>query len=363
MAALHKAATETVDSGPSFLGDMKPDGVTEPAPAPATDPPASDPPPEDAPDGPPEISDAPANKKSTAKEIADWKNLKKEVVESRAAVQRHKEELETLRQQHATELAELKDKASTPADYDEIKQRAAEMEAELAAVRVEASQEYKDEILAPWTAIQERADELAGLYEIDVDAFKKALAEPDRAKRNKALGEMIAGMDELDRAEIRDMVRDTQTLIVKDQQIRHKASEAAKEIEGRRKERETVAQKEARTKYESGIKTTLATFKDTLPFVPIKEGDTADSFYAGLAKKSMDTAFNAADPDVQAAAVTAIHVMPRLVEQNRFLQAKLKEAQDAIAAYTQATPGLKPSGADPSSKADTPSGWHPGFGT
>ena len=191
----------------------------------------------------------------------------------------------------------------------------------------------------PLEAIGTAAEELAKANDIDPDAFLDALSERDRAKRNKALEPLIAGLSDLDKSEALQMLRDTQALLDKHDKMVANASDAKAELEGMTKAQTERAKAEFRKNLEYGVADVIQSFKDRVPFMPLAEGETLDAVMENIRTQSLDANFDTANPKVQAYAIAAGVILPRLVKQYRAVEAAKKSAEDRIAKLTAGGPG------------------------
>lgn len=270
------------------------------------------------------------------------------------------QELERVRTEYEAKLKDLQERASALPELEEKAKRFEEAERELSIHRIESSQEYRDVVLAPLDAIGGRADAIAEKYELDKDAMASAIAERDPANRASKLSEIVNGMDDVEKFEVLEMARDAQKVLATADRMREKAAAAKAELEKITAEKQTNAQKQFQQALEAETRATVEGLKQRIPFIPLKEGETNELFWAGAEKAVREMAFDPTDAQQLAFAKAAAYLLPRAQRQLVQVQQELAKAQDRVKKFTSATPSLVPSGSDPRHGADTGPGWYPG---
>jgi len=356
------------DNIPDVLGGML--AALEPA-APATTPvPEVAPPAADAPaitslDSPPVeepkktengdgFDDFPAEPPGARsdKSKADWKGLRERAKSESLLRLERENELAALK----PKLDELQTKAARIAELEEKANGFDEAQKELSIARVEGTAEYKRTITAPFEAITESLETIATANSIDVEDIYNAVLERDPVARREAIEEIVTGLSITDQHEILQASKDAQVLLAKRDEIRANAANARAELDAINSEKETQAQKVSREKYETSLKTTTDTFLKKIPFVSLKDGETAEGVFNLIHEKAKDINMATADPGMQAYAAAAGFLMPRMVEQQRATEAKLKAAEARIAEIMASKPthgGNSGSVAPPSQSADS----------
>lgn len=257
------------------------------------------------------------------------------------------------RDANAAKIKELEAKLASVTELEEKAKFADDAEKELALYKVESSREFQRTITKPLEAIGVAAEALAKRNDIEPEALYDAIIQPDAAKRTKALENILSGVGDHDKYEVYGMIRDTQTLLAKGDELREKASTALKEVEENEKKEKETQTKESRKKFESEIRRTADTLKERIPLEALADGETVDGIFENLVSKSLGSDFSAADPGVQAYSVYAGLLLPRLVKQLHAVQAAKQSAEARIAELTSKGPSEKPSTSKPSKAAAT----------
>ena len=265
---------------------------------------------------------------------ADWKGVRERIKTEALRAAKAEKELAELKpvveeaRAKSAKLLELEEKAK---GYDEAQQ-------ELSIARVEGTAEYKRTIKAPFEAITASLDAIATANNLKADDIFAAVLERDPVARRAAIEEIVTGLSITDQHEILQASKDAQVLLAKRDEIHANAAEARAELDRINGEKETLAQKQAREKYETSLKTTTDTFLKKIPLVPLKDGETAEAILARVFEQAKDIDMATADPGMQAYAAAAGFLMPRMVEQQRATEAKLKAAEARIAEIMAAKP-------------------------
>lgn len=291
---------------------------------------------------------------STDKAKAHWGHLKQaaKVAETKAA------EAEAAKADYEKKLAELE--ARVP-DLEKNSKFVEEAERELSIHKIEASREYKNVVDVPLEAIENEIIRIAKKYEIEPLDIAKAFQESDPDKREDMLEEITTGMRTASKNQIMEMAADTLEIYDKRDKLRARAVEAKGQLEKTTAESEAKAKEEFKKNYGSKVGEVMKQLSDRLPFVPIKEGDTAAALIAAIEKSAKESEFDSASPSTQAYAVVAVHALPHVVAQTRTLQVKLAAAEKRIAELQAAKPGTGGDGDVRSNDTATPPpSWIPG---
>jgi hypothetical protein len=100
------------------------------------------------------------------------------------------------------EAAEAKVAAAAPADPEVVKQlkdTITQYEAELAAVKVEATDQYKRAVSTPLAKTQSELMSLGAKYKISEGAIRAAILEPDPSKRRDLFSDLVEGAEDVKR--------------------------------------------------------------------------------------------------------------------------------------------------------------------
>jgi vacuolar-type H+-ATPase subunit I/STV1 len=168
---------------------------------------------------------------ATPKAAEHWKIVKNDLKKTREELRQERDRAATEIQRRDEELAKLREQAARVVELEEKAKFVDDAERELAIARVEGTREYKETIIAPLKAIEEQAEIIAKASDVDVDRLIDAMTHPDPVKRRELLKEVTAGVDEMDKLDIKRMSDDAIALLQKRDQIRERASEAQREQE------------------------------------------------------------------------------------------------------------------------------------
>jgi hypothetical protein len=267
---------------------------------------------------------------------ASAKTYKEEArVKSEALVER-----ERVLAEKDSRIAELEKSVAKLPELEEKTKFVEEAERELALARVEGTQEYKNAVEKPLTAIAEAADVIAKANDIDFDKLVSVLGERDPAKQREDLNDIVAGLSAVDQMEVIRMAQDTRQLLTKQQEIRERAVEARRELEERTRETETKAQQQARETFEKAAKNAVEELKKRVPFIGLAEGETADAVFANFADQIVKIDLDKADPSTKAFAAASGVLLPRVVKQLRSVQAELETYKSRVKESTSTSPKL-----------------------
>jgi hypothetical protein len=347
------SADEPVVSTPGndFLKEFNAD-VPEPDapvadPAPDTDePPAAETPKDD-------IDEIPEPEKASAAAKENFNKIKESAKGYKAKLEAAEKLIEAERAERAAKEAEYQLKLAELPELSEKAKFAEEAEKELAISRVEGTKEFKATIIKPSEAIEAAAAVLAKSNELDPEVVLDALYQRDPAKRREMLKEMVTGLDDLDKQELIGMARDMQELLNRRDAIYAQAAEAKKEHEELTRANETKAQEKARKIFESDVENAVAEMKKRLPFIPLADGETADSVYGNILSKARAIDLNTAPPANRAFAAAAPLALNRMArqlfkiqEENKTLQARIAEGNATRPAVKDTSAPAKDEGGD-----------------
>jgi len=274
--------------------------------------------------------DEPPNKSSESAGNV-WKGLKTELKKTKADL---RAERDTKAQELAardTELNELREKTSKLPDLEQKAAFVEEAERKIAILDVKQSREYKQAIEAPLDAIDAAAEIIAKANEVKLTDLQDAIMEADPVKRRELLRTVVADMDDVDKAEVIQMAKDTQIILAREREMSSRAFEARKELEAITKENETKAQEAARKTFETATENSVAELRKRVPFAELTAGETADGVFGNVLTKAKAVNLDTATPAVKAFAAAAGILLPRVVAQYVAAQAEIKTLKARIA--------------------------------
>jgi len=165
--------------------------------------------------------DEPDDLKDDAKALAKWKELKQEAKiakQSRRQLERSVAEWKT-KYEEAVKAA--------PTGSDEYKDKYEALLKKHAVLALEEDPKFTQEVLNPYNQAQAALQEIAHQFSIPLDKIDEALSKESRAERNKALAALLqdSEMDEINRSEFAEVVKDTIVLGAKVREGYEKAHE------------------------------------------------------------------------------------------------------------------------------------------
>lgn len=266
--------------------------------------------------------------KASPEAQARWGELKSELKAERASLRAIKREIE-----------ELKGKSLyDPAEVDTLKKQVEEYNRELAVHRIEATVEYQTAIDEPLRAIGESAASIARRYSIDQDTLFDALADTDESSQQKALQDLVDGMNDRDRLKIYQMADDTLLVLRKRDDMKAHSHEALQELELRQKQTSERTRAEQKREFTSQVDRVFDALEDKLPFHPLGANETKSAVLEKLKADTLASDLSAAGADVQAYSAAAGVLVPRLIQQMRAVAAENKTLKDRLSGASAASP-------------------------
>jgi len=282
-------------------------------------------------------------KNSTKKAQQAW-------AEQREALRAEKRRAEEL----AAKVAELEKAKVDPAEIEKIKQINSEYERELQVARVEATQEYKEAVLAPLGQVQESVSNLATKYDISPKDLFESLADPDGDK----ITDLAAGMNDRDRFRLYEMAEKFGKIRTIRDRVVSNAKVALEKIQAAREEQQKAQFESFSKDYERAVETVGKTITEASPIFRRVEGNDEWNRQIDEAERFAKSAqLNSADPNIRAGIAWRAAFSPLLYNQVTKLYGELKEAQSQLAKYTNA----KPKAGGGASPADIGSGNQPKY--
>lgn len=282
---------------------------------------------------------------ATPKAAEHWKIVKNDLKKTREELRQERDRAATEIQKRDEELTRLREQTARVAELEEKAKFVDDAERELAISRVEGTREYKETIITPLKAIEEQAELIAKSSDVDVDRLIDAMTHPDPVKRRELLKEVTAGIDEMDKLDIKRMSDDAVALLQKRDQIRERAAEAQREQETVAKTRTEAEIQKARAAYKAQAENAVGELKKRVPFIPIVEGEDAEAVFGDIVKKASEIDFDSANPSTKAFAAAAGLVLPRVLKQLNKVMEENKSLSAKVAAGNTVRPSM--GGGDP----------------
>jgi hypothetical protein len=288
-------------------------------------------------------------KSMTATAGARFKEIKAEAKAARAKVA----ELEAkLAQLESAKPSDFEDPEKLKSVLSEKESKISEYERELAISRFEATQEYKESVVAPMAAILGVVEDLAKEYEISEKAILSVLEEPNHKRQGELISDIASNFSERDRFSLYQLGDDYAAVIEQRDTLRARASEALAAREKAAQLQESKKAEESRKAWGSSVKSVWETFKSKVP-LPDAPEDRA-KFESEVMSQVANVNFDKLSDDHKAFAAYSGAVLPEVLKRNKALSSEISELKTALKKYQKATPGAG-SGTD-SKRQDVDSG-------
>lgn len=218
-----------------------------------------------------------------------------------------------------------------------------EYEADSKVARLEASPEYRREVETPLSEIVKRSDEIADANGIDKYALTKALDEPDAAKRKVLLKDLLEGVDDEDKYDVRVLASKLDAVRAKETELRTNADRVLAEIKESREKEESAKALERVTARKEVSGKVAEKFLTKLPAA------LHDVIRGEVKTFTDDTDIDALDLATRVFNAQAGVALKHILADRNQLQTDLNEALAELEAYRKAQPTVEGSEVVPSS--------------
>ena len=266
----------------------------------------------------------------TEKAAIKWGELRAEA----AKAKEYQKEVETLK----AELEKTKAAPVDSAEVEKLRQINSEYEQELAVARVEATQEYKSNVVEPMVNVVGYLNNLASKYELSSKEMLAAFAESDPAKQSDLIADIAASMNERDRLRFYASADDYSEIIRRRDIYQNSSRDRMAQIEQYRQtelakqwaesEKSTTEAKEA---YE---KATSKVFDDLKKSVPVLSDEEVAADVQRLAKGD----YTNANPELKAYLAHSGALLPHILKALKEAKAELDAANKKIVGYRNGSP-------------------------
>jgi hypothetical protein len=212
-----------------------------------------------------------------------------------------------------------------------------EYERELAISRFEATQEYKESVVAPMAAILGVVEDLAKEYDISEKAILNVLEEPSHKRQGELISDLASNFSERDRFSLYQLGDDYAAIIDQRDTLRAKASEALAAREKAAQLQEANKFNESRKAWGNSVKSVWETFKSKVP-LPSSPEEQA-KFESEVMSQVSNVNFDKLSDDHKAFAAYSGAVLPEVLKRNKSLSSEVSELKTALKKYQKATPG------------------------
>ena len=281
-----------------------------------------------------ESNDDETVKSMTSSAGAKFKEIKAEAKAARARVAELEAKLAQAESAPKPDAVEV-EKLQTAIAEKEAK--LSEYEKELAISRFEATEEYKESVVAPMAAIIGVVEDLAKEYEISEKSLMNILEESDRKKQGQMIAELASNFSERDRFSLYQLGDDFAAVLDQRDKLRSKASEA---LAAREKALQTEAARkleERKKAWSSSTKSVWDQFKAKVPLP--EDAQERSKFESEVVAQVAAVDFDKLSNDHKAFAAYSGAVLPQVVKMNKALSAEIAELKSALQKYQTATPG------------------------
>lgn len=278
----------------------------------------------------PEEAKEEAPKGLTEKAAVKWGELRAEA----AKAKEYAKTIESLK-------AELEAAKAAPVNSEEIEQLRQinqQYEQELAISRVEATQEYKQNVIEPMVNVVGYLESLATKYELSSREMLGAFAESDPAKQSDLIADLAASMNERDRLRFYSAADDYSEIINRRDNYHQVSQERMQSIEAERQAE--LARHQAETEkssaiskagYDAAVEKVFADLKESVPVL-------ADEEVAEEVQRLAKGDYSGADAELKAYMAHSGALLPHLLKALKSAQADLEEANQKIAGYRNSSP-------------------------
>jgi hypothetical protein len=276
----------------------------------------------------PKAEEAPTNLTDKAK--VKWGELRAEAAQAKKLAQ----EVETLK----SELEKAKSAPVDSAEVEKLRQINAEYEQELAVARVEATQEYKSNVVEPMVNEVGYLNSLAERYELNSKEMLAAFAEGDLNKQSDLIADLAASMNERDRLKFYASADDYSEIIRRRDIYQSNSRERVAQIEEQKQAELARAQQESESKTaesrQSMEKATAKVFEDLKKSVPVLSDEEVASDVQRLAKGD----YTNADPELKAYLAHSGALLPHILKALKEAKSELDAANKKIVGYRNGSP-------------------------
>ncbi len=280
----------------------------------------------------PEKDDTPTDAKTPEARNA-WSSIKSELKEAKAALAA----LEAEKAELAKSLEANKGLAANDPlvkEFETVKSRNEELERIAYMYKTEQSAAYQKAVQQPYDELMSEVDVLAKRYEVNAAQIEDALQETDHKRRSEKLSEIMDGMDEFDKAAVRDIARGVQKIQATRQNILKNAAESWKEAQEQEveaaKQRTTAIRAEEMRAVEE-LKTSLSRASKLFAL----EGEDGDTAVSKILQEANEVPFDEQDAKQKAFAAVSALMVPRMVNNLNSLHKEIAGLKKELAAYSK----------------------------
>ena len=301
----------------------------------------------------PKVADKAVAEKTPDKEEAPKGLTEKAAIkwgELRAEAAKAKEYVKTIESLKGELEAAKAAPSGTTQELEQLRQINQQYEQELAVSRVEATQEYKQNVVDPMVNVVGFLESLATKYELSSRDLLGAFAESDPTKQGDLIADLAASMNERDRLRFYASSDDYSEIINRRDAYQRYSQERRQSIESERDtelarhaaeaETSTAA---AQAEYAAAVEKVFADLKESVPVL-------ADEEVASDVQRLAKGDYSGADAELKAYMAHSGAILPHLLKALKSAKAELEAANTKIAGYRNGSPKAG-SGSSDSSRA------------
>ncbi|NDE17514.1 hypothetical protein EBZ80_21570 [bacterium] len=257
--------------------------------------------------------------------------------ELRAEAAKAKELAKTVESLKA-ELESVKASPQSSAEVEELRQLNQQYEQELAVARVEATQEYKQNVVQPMVNVVGFLESLATKYELSSRDMLGAFSETDASKQSDLIADLAASMSERDRLRFYSAADDYSEIIARRDYYQNSSQERMAAIEAQRQAEMARVKAEseqtsaaAKAEYEAASEKVFNDLKESVSLL-------ADETIAEQVQKLAKGDYSGADAELKAYMAHSGALLPHVLKALKEAQSELEEANKKIAGYRNSSP-------------------------
>ena len=266
-----------------------------------------------------------APKGLTEKAAVKWGELRAEAAQAKVL----SKEVESLR----AELERAKATVPNTAEIEHLRQVNQAYEQELSVARVEATQEYKSNVVSPMTDVVGFVGELAQRYELDQRSMLAAFSEPDPAKQSDLIADIAGSMSERDRLKFYATCDDYSEIIrrrdIYQNYSRERRTQLDAEYNSQVQNQQTEYARQATEAQSAHEAATEKVFGDLKRSISVLE----DEEVATEVKRLAAGDYSNADPELKSYLSHSGAILPHLLKALKAAQAELGEANKKVLGY------------------------------
>jgi hypothetical protein len=245
-----------------------------------------------------------------------------------------------------SELSKLKESPSSTTPPQEVskleeenkslKAQVEEMTSELSTVAVEATPQYKAEVIKPLVDTLRSVGALSERYSVSKRLLERAIEESaETGAPTEELTDAASAMNSFDQQELHLLVRGMRTVMERKAWYRENSKNIAEQRQREQSEK-AAAQDEARR--DAVLSAAEDVWERLSELPPVKNMPEADRIKAYETAKNAVLTLEKAPEDLRSYSVFAAALFPNVLKQMKASQAKVKELESSLAKYTKAKP-------------------------